>query len=73
MDKSVNRVTFSAIISATGEQVNDLQRTHYSLHVVDALTPNGARLVPKVEPVKPIQEIQDYYADYVWPEQGDGK
>lgn len=73
MDKPVERVTFSAIVSETGEQVNELQHARYVIHSVDAQTPNGARIEPKLEHVLPIKEVQAYYCEYVWSDQGDGK
>lgn len=73
MDKPVDRVAFSAIVSETGEQVNELQHTRYIIHTIDAQSPNGARLEPKVEHVLPVKEVQGFYCEYVWPDQGDGK
>jgi hypothetical protein len=73
MDKPVDRVMFSAIVSETGEQVNELQHKHYVIHSIDAQTPNGARIEPRIVHSLPSEEVQAFYCEYVWNDQGDGK
>lgn len=73
MDKPVNRVMFSAVVSETGEQVNELQHTEYIIHDIEAQSPDGGRIVPVVTHVEPSESIKAYYVEYVWDDQGDGK
>ncbi len=67
---------FSGEIDAsTGETTSKLVHIATEVHQTDAWAQVVAvkSIVKDMKALQPLPEIKSYYAEYVWPDQGDGK